>query len=76
MPRTDANKTCSEVQLNLAKTICKLDLDADRLRLACQRMDWDDEPVYDMQDAMRNAGLALAKLVWWEKEEEDGHGDA
>ena len=69
MQRTDANKTCSEVQLNLAKTICNLDLDADRLRLACKAMDWDDEPVYDMQDAMRNAGLALAKLVWWEKEE-------
>ena len=44
--------------------------------LACKEMDWDEEPVYDMQDAMRNAGLALAKLVWWENEEKDGHGDA
>ena len=64
-----AAANCSEVKAKVADAVCILDKACFTLEFTCKDMDWEDEPCYDIRDAMRCAGLALAKLVEWEKED-------
>ena len=71
----NAAERCAEVKAKLAEVICAIDRACTTLEFICKDMGWEDEPCYDIRDAMRCAGLALAKLVEWEKEDEQKGGD-
>ena len=66
-----AASSCAECKAQLAEAICTIDRACTSLEYTCRDMDWEEEPCFDMRDAMRCAGLALAKLVEWEKEDKD-----
>ena len=65
---------CAEVKALVAEALCTLEKASITLEFACRKMDWDDEPNFDIRDAMRCAGLALAKLLEWEKADAEENG--
>lgn len=64
-----AAASCQLVKFKLSEAICALDEACGSLEYVCRQMDWDEGPCFDIRDAMRCAGLALAKMLEWERED-------
>lgn len=58
----------SSSRQKIAKALNLLEAASDEIRLACDSQDWNDEVFYQVEEASKSLGFALATLVRWDEE--------
>lgn len=69
IPNIDKEKLATERVENTKKRVAHalnlLETASQEMKWACESMNWNDEVVYQIEDAMLKLGTALATLVRW-----------
>ena len=58
-----ANELTDELILELSKAIAKIDDMNDRLKYYYEKLDWEPEVMYTIEDGLKKLGIGLATLV-------------
>ena len=66
-----SNKRIENARKRLAKCINMLQATTQELKWACEAEGWNDEVVYDIEDAALKLGYSLATLYRWDDPEEE-----
>ena len=62
----DGNARAEKLRMEIAKAINRLETPLGQFKYGCEKLGWNDDVAYVIEDAIRDLGKALATLTVWD----------
>ena len=70
-----AKQVLQELKSALAKAITEVYVKNDIFRHLCERSNWDETVCFEVDDGLKELGVALATLERWYEDEDEGENN-